>query len=128
MSVPQKNWLEWSVFAVGLALIVGAAGFLAYEGLSGGEKTPLLAVEHGAARRAGEHFIVPVTVTNDGDETAEAVQVEVALERGGVELERAAFVLEFVPRASSGEGYAVFRSDPAEAERVSARVVGFVTP
>ncbi|HWQ11570.1 MAG TPA: hypothetical protein VNL77_02150 [Roseiflexaceae bacterium] len=128
MSALHKNWLEWSVFAAGLLLIACTVAFLLYEGARTERSPPQLRAEAGMAQRAGAHYLVPVTVTNAGGRTAQAVRVEVALERGGAPVEVAAFELDFVPGTSAGEGWAVFRSDPAAAERISARVVGFTTP
>jgi uncharacterized protein (TIGR02588 family) len=69
--------------------------------------------------------MVPVTVRNVGDRTAEAVLVEVALMSGDQELETAEFEAEFVPRKSSVEGWAVFTIDPATADAIEPRVLGF---
>jgi hypothetical protein len=36
IKAPQKNWLEWSVFAVGLALLLAIVGYLGYRAISDG--------------------------------------------------------------------------------------------
>ena len=48
MKPPQKNWLEWTVFAVSAALIVCAAALLAYEGITLERTPPQLEVRVGA--------------------------------------------------------------------------------
>jgi uncharacterized protein (TIGR02588 family) len=127
MTVPHKNWLEWAVFAVSAALIVCVAALLAYEGITLERTPPLLEVRVGAPQPSGDQVIVPVEVSNDGGATAELVQVEVTMERGA-EVERAMFELDFVPRGSSAEGWAMFSQAPGDGDRISARVIGFAQP
>ena len=124
----EKNWLEWAVFGFGLLLVAGALGFLVYEGAtSAGDAPPAVRVELGTPEQKGEHFIVPVTVTNEGGQTAEGVTVEVTLERDGVEGERGEFGVAFLPRGGKREGFVTFRTDPRSA-RLVPRVLGYEKP
>ena len=124
----EKNWLEWAVFGVGLLLVLSTLGFLIYDGAtSAGDAPPALKVELGAPEQHGEQFIVPVTVTNEGGETAEGVTVEVALEREGREAERGEFAVAFLPRQGKREGFVTFRTDPRTA-RLVPRVLGYEKP
>ena len=124
----EKNWLEWVVFGVGLLLVAGTLGFLVYDGAtSAGDAPPALKVELGTPEQKGEHFIVPVTVTNEGGQTAEGVAVEVTLERDGAEGERGEFGVAFLPRGGKREGFVTFRTDP-RAARLVPRVLGYEKP
>jgi uncharacterized protein (TIGR02588 family) len=124
----EKNWLEWVVFGVGLVLVAGTLGFLVYDGAtSAGDAPPSVRVELGAPEQRGEHFIVPVTVTNEGGQTAEGVTVEVTLEREGAEAERGEFGVAFLPRDGKREGFVTFRTDPRSA-RLVPRVLGYEKP
>ena len=123
----EKNWLEWAVFGVGLALVAGTLGFLVYDGVAHDGATPDIRVELGAPEQRGELFIVPVTVTNRGDVTAEGVRVEVTLERDGAEPERGEFDTAFLPRRGRREGWVAFRTDP-RAARLTPRVLGYEKP
>ncbi len=124
----EKNWLEWVVFGVGLLLVAGALGFLVYEGAtSAGDAPPALRVELGTPEQKGEHFVVPVTVINEGGQTAEGVTVEVTLERGGAEGERGELAFAFLPRDGKREGFVTFRTDPRTA-RLVPRVLGYEKP
>ena len=38
----EKNWLEWTVFGVGLALVAATLGYLAYNALTIGDAPPTL--------------------------------------------------------------------------------------
>ncbi len=124
----EKNWLEWAVFGVGLVLVAGTLGFLVYDGAtSAGDAPPSVRVELGTPEPKGEHFAVPVTVTNDGGQTAEGLTVEVTLEREGAEAERGEFGVAFLPRGGRREGFVTFRTDPRTA-RLVPRVLGYEKP
>ena len=122
----EKNWLEWAVFAAGLALVLGALGFLAYDGATAGDSPPEFRVELLPHERRGDSFHVPVRVTNGGGETAEGVRVEVTLEAAG-RTERGEFVLAFLPRGGAREAAVTFHTDPG-AGSLRARVLGYEKP
>ena len=134
MSKLEKNWVEWIVFAVGLLLVLSALGYLAYEGATMGSDPPSIEVRLGAPEQRTHNFIVPVTVTNHGDETAEGITVEVTLENAGsdsggsgAEPVRGELTIAFLPRRATREGFVAFQQDPRGA-RLTARVLGYQTP
>ena len=124
----QKNWFEWVVFAVGLALVVATLAYLAYDAATITDAPPSIEVRAGEPLQREHNFIVPVTLVNKGDQTAEGVMVEVVLESGGQAGERAEFTVAFLPRRSTREGWAAFQTDPRTAERIKARVTGYEKP
>ena len=126
MKKVQKNWLEWSVFAVSAALIVAVIGFLIHESTTIGNAPPNIEVEVGAPEQRSGHFAVPVNVTNKGDHTAEGVHVEVVLRSGGKE-ESGEFEIAFLPRKGSREAWVTFKSDP-RAGTLEPRVLGYEKP
>ena len=126
MKKVKKNRVEWGVFAVSLVLVLGTLGYLVYEGARSGKAAPDIGVRLGTPERRTQDFVVPVFVTNSGDETAEGVQIEVVLE-GGAEPERGEFTIAFVPRRATREGWVAFRSDPRGA-RLTPRVLGYEKP
>lgn len=126
----EKNWLEWLVFGVGLALVAATLSYLVYEGATKADGPPDISVQLGEAREggSGQGFVVPVTVHNRGGQTAEGVTIEVVLEGGGAaEPERAEFSLAFLPRGGRREGWVVFTRDP-RAGRLKARALGYEQP
>jgi len=124
----EKNWLEWAVFGVGLLLVAGALGYLVYDGASAGDAPPAVEVRLGEPRPTGHNYVVPVTVTNHGDHTAEGVTVEVTLEgAGGGEPERGELTVAFLPRRATREGWVAFRTDPRNG-RLTPRVLGYEKP
>jgi uncharacterized protein (TIGR02588 family) len=123
----RKNALEWSVFAISLCVVVAALGYLAVSALRAEKTPPDLRVFAGTPdTRAGVHRL-PLLVRNLGDATAESVRIEVVLQRGGREVERAELDLAFVPRKSEREGWVTFRHDPRGCAIVS-RAVSYERP
>jgi uncharacterized protein (TIGR02588 family) len=127
MKLPQKNWLEWSVFAVSLLLVASVIAYLAYDAATLGDSPPTMQVVLGTPEQRAGAYAVPVSVTNRGDQTAEGVVVEVVLERGA-EQEHAQFEIAFVPRGSTRKGWVMFQTDPRSADQLTGQVLGFELP
>jgi uncharacterized protein (TIGR02588 family) len=72
--------------------------------------------------------MIPVSVYNAGDRTAEGVQIEVSLLQGDETVETAQFEAAFVPRKSTSTGWVVFTTDPGAVDVVEARVLGYQQP
>ncbi|MCY1054891.1 hypothetical protein [Nannocystis sp. SCPEA4] len=127
----HKNWLEWSVFAAGLALVLAIVGYLVVQLVRHGDAPPRLSVRLGAVTRSDDvepaHFVVPVTVTNHGDRTVADVHVEVTLMKDGAPLERSELHLAEVPRRSSRAGASTLEHEPAP-DRLRVRVLGYSEP
>lgn len=113
----KKNPLEWSVFAVGLTLTLSVLAYLVHLGLNRGEQPPVFKVTVSAPQHVPDGYQLKVDVYNQGDVTAQSVQVEV--ENKG---EKAQFQIDFVPEHSSGKGWVVFAQEP---DHPKGRVVGF---
>ena len=127
MSRVQKNKLEWIVFAVSLVVMLGTVGLLVKDLVRGESSPPDLRVELGAPRRQARGWAVPVTVRNEGGETAEGARIEVTLAVPGRAPEKAEIDMAFIPADSRREGFVTFAEDPARG-RLAGRVVGFETP
>ena len=122
----NKNTLEWTVFAISLALIAAVAGLLLRQQLAGTQSPPSIAVTAGAAFATAGGFAVPLDVRNDGDTTAEQVTIDVSLRWAGGE-ERAEATLPYVPYRSRRRAWVVFPRDPRDG-RLAARVLGYREP
>jgi uncharacterized protein (TIGR02588 family) len=124
----EKNWFEWVIFGVGLVLVLATLGYLAYDAATITEAPPTLEARAGEPVERPHNFIVPVTLINHGDQTAEGVLVEVVLESGGQEKERGELTIAFLPRRSTREGWVAFQTDPRTVEHIKARVMGYEKP
>ncbi len=127
MSAVKKNILEWIVFAVSLILVMGVIGYLSYDAATLGNNPPDIQVRLGASEQRTKRFVIPVTVKNAGDETAEGVRVEVKLKLDGADAETGELEFPFVPRGGQREGFVAFNSDP-NAGRLETRVLGYEKP
>jgi uncharacterized protein (TIGR02588 family) len=129
MPLPRKNWLEWTVFAGGLALLIAVVGFLVVETVAAEGRPATLSVELGEpVQRDADpaQVVVPVTVRNDGDHAAEAVLVEVERGTGEAAL-RGQVEIHDVPRMSSRTAVVAFPPSPGAGE-LRARIVGYSEP
>ena len=124
----EKNWLEWLVFTASLILVLSTLGYLVYDSATFGEAPPSIEFQLGQPQQRSNRFVVPVSVTNRGDETAQGVHIEVTLESGGKEQENADFEIAFLPRHSTRKGWVTFKADPRSVEQMQARVLGFEKP
>ena len=127
MNKLQKNWFEWIVFALGLILVSSTLSYLIYAGASMGHEPPSLEVRLGTPEQRQFNFIVPVTVVNHGDETAEGVLIEVVMANGGEEIARGELDVAFLPRHATRQGWVTFEQDPRSAQ-LKARVLGYQKP
>jgi uncharacterized protein (TIGR02588 family) len=124
----EKNWLEWCVFGAGSVLVLVTIGYLVYEEVTNPERPAVMEVRVGPAESRSGEFAVPVTVVNRGDEGAEAVLVEVHLQKRGGDTKRAELQIQLLPGRSTREGYVFFEGEWAATDRIDARVVGFERP
>ncbi|HEX2218135.1 MAG TPA: hypothetical protein VHG35_04980 [Gemmatimonadales bacterium] len=113
MSKAEKNWLEWTVFGVGLVLVLATLGYLVRESLVTHDGPPEVIARLGAPRPSAGGYLVPVEVSNVGQATAEDVRVRVFLDLPDGAREEAEFDVAFLPRGSLRKGWASFRNDPA---------------
>ena len=127
MKKTKKNSLEWVVFALGLILVSVTLGYLIYAGSTMGDEPPSIEVRLGTPEKQQFNFLVPVTVINHGDETAEGVRIEVVMENSGASKERAELEVAFLPRHATREGWVTFAQDPS-ANQLKARVLGYQKP
>ena len=123
----KKNAIEWTVFAISVAIIAVTAWLLLDDAVSMGERHVNLRAEAGKAMKTAGGYAVPIIVTNDGDATAEQARIEMVLVADGKEVEKSELTVAFVPRKSRREGVVVFRNDPACC-RLITRTVAYEKP
>lgn len=124
----QKNWLEWLVFVVSFAIVLFTLVYLVYDSATSAKTPANIELELGTPQQQANRFIIPVSVTNSGDTTAETVQIEVTLENSGKEQENAQLEIAFIPRHSKRKGWVTFKTNPRTVEEITTRVLGFEQP
>lgn len=122
----SRSTAEWATFAVSSLVLLTLLGAIALEAArSDDPAAPVAAVDGAVERRRGQ-FHVPVSVRNQGDATAEAVQVLVSLDIDG-ETTDADQTVDFLAGGDRQELVFVFDDDPADGE-LRVRVTGFTVP
>ena len=126
--MPQKNWLEWSVFAVSAVLLLGVFAFLGYDWIVSEGDPAEIEVRLGTPEAHDGYYALPVTFQNAGGQSVEDLQLDVTLMEGGEEGESASITVPFLPRDSTRNGWVVFSSNPDDADEIQTRVVSYVVP
>src|SRR5690554_1916976 len=124
----DKNILEWVVFSFSVILIMTILGYLIYKTVIHQPGSPDLGVSfvHDPSPQAPYRYFI--SVRNDGQETAEEVQIELVSEKDGAEVESAAMSIPYSPKKSTREGWVNFSKNPAFADTLYARVVSYKKP
>ena len=118
--------VEWAVLAVSIVAIVSLVAALVVSGLNEARPAdPRVELHLDEARTGQLGWIVPATVRNEGDETAEAVVIEATATVDGGE-ESSEIEVPFLPAGSEEDVVFAFSAEP-ESE-VTVRLVGFQLP
>lgn len=124
----EKNWLEWSVFAIGLLLVVALVVYLTYDIATARSGPPIVEIELGQTFPQSAGYAVPLTVRNRGHQVAEQVHIEVELTKSDGETEKGELTIQFLPRGATRHGTVTFTTDPRRAEQLESRVLGYQRP
>ncbi|GAB3200039.1 uncharacterized protein (TIGR02588 family) [Pontibacter aydingkolensis] len=124
----KKNWLEWTVFGISLLLVLAILGYLGYQTYTRKPSTPDLIVQSWPDPTNNSPNRYHIQLKNKGGTTAETVIIELALMKGGKEVEKAQLQIDFAPQESKREGWVGFRSNPGEADTLISRVVSYKKP
>ncbi|MGH9166715.1 MAG: hypothetical protein ACRD02_02640 [Acidimicrobiia bacterium] len=123
----RRNWLEWAVLGLSVAAIAGVTGFLVVDGVTTdvSPPDPVVEVHLDRARHATMGWIVPLTVTNRGQQAAEAVVIEgIAVIAGEEEIRQ--LEIDFLPSETQVELEMAFSAPPEGG--VLVRLVGYRLP
>jgi uncharacterized protein (TIGR02588 family) len=127
MAKPSKNALEWTVFGVGLVLVLATLGFLVRESLAGDDGPPEVVVRLGTPRLSSSGSLVPVEIANAGRSTAEAVRVPIVLDPTAGPREEAELNIDYLARGSKQSAWVTFRTDPRRG-KLSVGAIAFEVP
>lgn len=123
----RQNWVEWVALVISGLAVVGVVGFLVVDGLrdEGRAPTPIVELRRSEAYVTDHGWIVPATVTNDGDRAAEALVLRATATVDGAE-EEAELTVDYLPAGTSVEVSIGFSAEPEGG--VTVQVVGFRLP
>lgn len=118
---------EWTAAGLGLILTLAVLGYSLLEATSGGNGSPAFSLEAEAPAAAGGGFVVPVTLRNDSNTTASAVEIRGTLERDGEVVETRQATFDYAPGKGEVRGGLVFQNDPG-AFQLRLTVEGYQEP
>ncbi len=100
----RRNWVEWVALVISAAAILGIVGFLVVDGLTDADRPPEPRVElqPDAAYETTTGWIVPATVTNDGDRPAEELVLRATATVEGTE-EESELTIDYLPPGTDVE-------------------------
>lgn len=125
---PEISRLEWAAAALGLLLVLAAAGYLVYEGVSAPDGPPDVTVRADTIVPVHGGWLVRFTARNEGGSTAAGATIQgVLTDDGAREVEREHTVIDYLPRGSARRGGLVFRADPRR-DRLELRLTAFEAP
>lgn len=119
--------LEWIIAAIGLVLVVGTIGFMAYKGLTSKNTPPDFAAKIERIQEEKAGFIVTFSLTNAGEQTASGVNVEGELKNGGESVETSTATFDYAPAKSEVKGGLFFKNDPRQFQ-LEIRAKGYAEP
>lgn len=123
----RQNWLEWVALAISVLVVVGVVGFLVVDGFQDEGRPPSPVIElHLADAHGSEHgWLVPASVTNDGDTAAEALVLRGMATVDGKD-EVSELTVDYLPAGTSVVVTIGFSAEPDGV--VTVQVVGFRLP
>lgn len=119
--------LEWGVAGLGAVLLLAVVGYLGIQALNDRSGPPAITLTAAPPVRAGDGWVVEVTVRNEGFTTAAELEIEGTLTEGERVVEEAGATLDYVPKQSEEEAGLVFSEDPGRYQ-LELRARGYAEP
>ncbi|OKH52236.1 TIGR02588 family protein [Calothrix sp. HK-06] len=125
---PKRTIAEWITFGAATCILSGIVGLVIYTGLTDKQQVPILSVQtKEAIRQANGKYQVPFEITNDGDKTAESVQILAELKVNNEVEQTGEQQIDFLSSKEKEEGAFIFDTDPNKGE-LKIRVASYKLP
>lgn len=118
--------LETLVSLLSALLLLGAIGFLVWEGVSLTEP-PTFEAETGAVWHSDGRYYLPLVVRNSGGESVQNLGLNVTLEEGARTVAQAETAIVWLPAHSQRRAVVIFDQDP-KAYRIVTSFEGYEPP
>ncbi len=120
MTRAARTTAEWISLIISILLLSCLVGLIGWLWATEGDQPAQFSLERGAVRQVGQQFYLEVTVRNDGDQAATAVEVV-----GTLDDQECNVTLDLLPGHAEQSATLIFNSDPQQAEIA---VVGYSEP
>lgn len=123
---PKRTPAEWLTFGTATSILLSIIGLVTYTGVKDNQQPPLVSVTTKASYSSDGQYYVPFEITNNGDETAEAVQILAELKIGN-QIEEGEQQIDFLSSKEKEEGAFIFSKNPSQGE-LKIRVASYKLP
>lgn len=103
---------EWGVAGVSVLLVLGAVGFMLYEGITVPDSPPHITLQVDTVVEGERGYVVEFRAHNQGHSTAAGLTVEGVLKSDTGTVETSEATISYVPSQSSRRGGLFFSEDP----------------
>ena len=124
-----RSIAEWTTLGISLAILLTVVGLVTYLYVRNDDQPATITVSTSLdeIRQDGGIYYLPVDVMNEGDETAEAVQIQAELDTGSGVPETAQLSIQFLAGGEKVQGTIIFSNNPEQGE-LSIRPVSYNKP
>ncbi len=125
----SRTIAEWTSLIISAVILLLTIGPVTYQYFSRGVEPVAIEVKprlEEVRERDGLYYL-PIEVTNQGDQTAESVQVELSLQSGQRHSETSELQIQFLAGGAIQEGTVIFRQDPSKG-RLEVDVISYLKP
>ncbi|HEX8599466.1 MAG TPA: hypothetical protein VF952_13225 [Chloroflexia bacterium] len=114
----ERTTAEWVSLLVSLAIVLALVGGLIYQVFARGSRPPIIEVKPlmEEVRQEGDSYYLSLDITNNGDRTAENVEVMLSLDTGQGDPETMQFQVQFLDGGETENQTVIFQNNPAEGE------------
>ena len=114
----ERTTAEWVSLFISVAIVLALVGGLVYQIFAGGHRPPTIEIKPlmEEVRQEGDSYYLSLDITNNGDRTAENVEVMLSLDTGGGDPETMQFQVQFLDGGETENQTVIFRNNPAEGE------------
>ncbi len=124
---PKRTKAEWITFGAATCILTGIIGLVMYTAVSNKQQPPILTVSRKTIRLVSGKYYVPFEVINNGDETAESVQILAELRDNNQIEETGEQQIDFLSSREKEEGAFIFSTDPRQGQ-LTIRVASYKVP
>lgn len=114
----ERTTAEWVSLLISVAIVLVLVGGLVYQIFARGNEPPTIEVVPlmEEVRQEGESYYLPLDITNNGDKTAENIEVMLSLDTGEGDPETMQFQVQFLDGGETENQTVIFQNDPSEGE------------
>ncbi|AFZ04142.1 TIGR02588 family protein [Calothrix sp. PCC 6303] len=124
----KRTSAEWVTFGIASSILSGIIGLIIYIGINDQQRPPLINITQKETIYRGKgQYYVPFEIVNQGDETAESVQILAELKINNNIEETGEQQIDFLSSGEKEEGAFIFTKDPDQGQ-LKIRVGSYKSP